>query len=82
MCSRCNSSPGENAGSLGLSGRESIGLTGLSGTAVGDLVGRELTVTADGRSFKVLLRVDTPGEAGYLCHGGILPFMVRALAKA
>ncbi len=75
-------SPGESAGSLGLSGRESIELTGLSGAGAVDLVGREVTVTADGRSFKVVLRVDTPGEAGYLCHGGILPFVVRALAKA
>jgi aconitate hydratase len=74
--------PGESAGSLGLSGRESIELTGLSGAGTADLVGRELTVTADGRSFKVVLRVDTPGEAGYLSHGGILPFVVRALAKA
>jgi aconitase A len=28
----------------------------------------------------VMLRVDTPGEAEYLWHGGILPFVVRALA--
>ena len=75
-------SPGESAGSLGLSGRESIDLTGLSGACVADLVGRELTVTADGRGFKVVLRVDTPGEAGYLWHGGILPLVVRALAGA
>jgi aconitase A len=29
----------------------------------------------------VTLRVDTPGEAEYLWHGGILPFVVRAIAK-
>jgi aconitate hydratase len=75
-------SPGENAASLGLSGRESLDLNGLSDLGAGELVGRELTVAADGHSFKVLLRVDTPGEAAYLRHGGILPFVVRALARA
>ena len=75
-------SPGENAASLGLSGRESLDLNGLSDLGAGELVGRELTVAADGHSFKVLLRVDTPGEATYLRHGGILPFVVRALARA
>ncbi len=74
--------PGENAELLGLTGRESIELTGLSGASVGELVGLELTVRADDRSFKVVLRVDTPGEAGYLWHGGILPFVVRTLVKA
>ena len=48
--------------------------------SLAELVGRELTVAADDRFFKVVLRVDTPGEAGYLWHGGILPFVVRALA--
>jgi aconitate hydratase len=71
---------GEGAASLGLSGREVIDITGLSGTSAGDLVGRELTVRADGRDFRAVLRVDTPGEAEYLWHGGILPFVVRALA--
>jgi aconitate hydratase len=73
-------SKGENAESLGLTGRESIDVTGLSGISLGDLVGRELTVLADGRPIRVTLRVDTPGEAEYLWHGGILPYVVRALA--
>ena len=71
---------GENAASLGLSGREVIDVTGLSGASAADLVGREVTVRADGRDFRAVLRVDTPGEAEYLWHGGILPFVVRALA--
>ena len=73
---------GESAESLGLSGLESIEVTGLSGALPDELVGRELTLVADGRSIRVVLRVDTPGEAEYLWHGGILPFVVRALAKA
>jgi aconitate hydratase len=75
-------SPGENAASLGLTGRESIEVTGLAGATVADLVGREVTVHADGRPIRVVLRVDTPGEAEYLWHGGILPFVVRTLATA
>jgi aconitate hydratase len=72
--------PGDNVESLGLTGRESIEVTGLSGASIAELVGRALTIAADGRVFKVVLRVDTPGEAEYLWHGGILPFVVRALA--
>ncbi len=57
-------------------------MTGLAGATVPDLVGREVTVHADGRPIRAVLRVDTPGEAEYLWHGGILPFVVRALATA
>ena len=73
--------PGENASSLGLTGRESFDIKGLTGASPAELVGLELTVAADGRGFKALLRVDTPGEAGYLWHGGILRFVVRAFAN-
>ena len=72
--------PGENAASLSLTGHESVEVTGLRGISRGELVHRELAVRADGRSIRVVLRVDTPGEADYLWHGGILPFVVRALA--
>ncbi|MGD0943238.1 MAG: aconitate hydratase AcnA [Acidimicrobiales bacterium] len=73
---------GENAESLGLTGRESIEVTGLAGASPEKLVGHELTVRADGRSIRAILRVDTPGEAEYLWHGGILPFVVRTLASS
>ena len=73
-------SPGESAESLGLTGRESIEVTGLAGCSRDELVGRELALRADGRLIRVVLRVDTPGEAEYLWHGGILPYVVRAMA--
>jgi aconitate hydratase len=73
-------SAGDSAASLGLTGRETIAITGLSGVERSELLGRELTVLFDGRPVAVVLRVDTPGEADYLWHGGILPFVVRALA--
>jgi len=71
--------PGDNAASLGLTGHESIEVTGLTGVSLDELVHRELTVRADSTPIRVVLRVDTPGEADYLWHGGILPFVVRAL---
>ena len=36
------------------------------------LVPREITVTAEGRSLQAVIRIGTPGEAGYRWHGGIM----------
>jgi aconitate hydratase len=41
----------------------------------------KLTVTAGGKAFQVLARVDTPAEVEYLLHGGILQYVLRSLAK-
>ena len=46
-----------------------------------------VTVTAtagDGsvKSFKATVRIDTPDEADYYRHGGILQYVLRQLAKA
>jgi aconitate hydratase len=73
---------GDTADSLRLTGRESMAVTGLSCASPDDLIGRELTVVADKRPFKATLRVDTPSEAQYLWHGGILPYVVRTLAAS
>jgi aconitate hydratase len=48
------------------------------------VAGRELTVrarTADGktRTFQAIVRIDTPQEARYYQHGGILPYVLRQL---
>ena len=61
--------------SLGLTGRETFTITGL-----GDLP-RELTVQADDKRFDVRVRIDTPKEADYYRHGGILQYVLRQLAK-
>jgi len=71
--------PGENASALGLTGRETFDITGVSGAGSGDLVGRELSVTAGETRFTVKLRIDTPSEAEYYRHGGILHYVVRQL---
>jgi aconitate hydratase len=39
-----------------------------------------VTVTADGREFGAIVRLDTPREREFVRHGGILPFVVRRLA--
>jgi aconitate hydratase len=75
-------SAGESVESLGLTGEEEFSITGVaSAGGEGALVGRELTVRADDTEFRVKLRIDTPSEAEYFRHGGILPFMVRELAR-
>jgi aconitate hydratase A / 2-methylisocitrate dehydratase len=70
---------GESASSLGLTGHEVFDITGLSGLAPGQPIPHQLTVNADGRPFQVRVRIDTPKEADYLHHGGILPFVARQL---
>ena len=66
--------PGENAESLGLTGREEFSITGLEGGEAD-----EVTVRADGKEFRVRLRLDTPREREYFRHGGILQYVLRRL---
>jgi aconitate hydratase len=79
---------GENVQSLGLTGREMIDIEGIAGLASDDLVGREISVRARpegeaaAREFRTKLRIDTPTEAEYFSHGGILRFVARQLAPA
>jgi aconitate hydratase len=49
----------------------------LAGADAKSLIGRRLPVKADARTFEVVLRIDTPMEAEYLRHGGILPYVLR-----
>ncbi|HLH47267.1 MAG TPA: aconitate hydratase AcnA [Acidimicrobiales bacterium] len=70
---------GESAETLGLTGEEEIGVTGLAGLGPDDPLPRELQVTADGKQFTVTLRIDTPKEADYFRHGGILLYVLRQL---
>ena len=39
-----------------------------------------MTVTADRNEFEARVRIDTPKEAEYFRHGGILSFVLRQLA--
>ncbi|NUQ75908.1 MAG: aconitate hydratase AcnA [Polyangiaceae bacterium] len=73
---------GEDAASLGLTGRETFDIGGIAE----DLVpGKVLQVVATGeggarKSFSVLTRIDTPNEVDYYQHGGILQFVLRQLS--
>jgi aconitate hydratase len=71
---------GDSAESLGLAGQEVFDVTGLEAVGSGPLPQR-LTVEASGKVFEVLLRVDTPVEAEYYRHGGILPYVLRQLRR-
>jgi len=71
---------GDNAGNLGLTGMESFDIAGLQ-----DGKAQLTTVTAtsaDGTEtvFEARVRIDTPQEFEYYCHGGILHYVLRQLA--
>jgi aconitate hydratase len=72
---------GADVVSLGLNGHESFSIRGLEGAEVSDLTGARLTMQADDSSFDVLVRIDTPMEATYFRHGGILRYVVRQLVS-
>jgi len=69
---------GESASSLGLTGSETFTVSGITAMNSGG-VPKEVTVTADGKSFTAKVRIDTPGEADYYRHGGIMQYVLRSL---
>jgi aconitate hydratase len=76
---------GETAESLGLTGEETFSSTGV--TALNDgTTPKTVRVTAeaggaDKTEFDAVVRIDTPGEADYYRHGGILQYVLRSLLK-
>ena len=76
---------GQSAESLGLDGTEIFFITGLTALNEGTTP-RTVAVRAektDGSviSFDAVVRIDTPGEADYFRHGGILQYVLRSLAR-
>jgi aconitate hydratase len=69
---------GDSAASLGLEGTEVFSIAGITALNTGG-VPKELTVTAGDKSFTAKVRIDTPGEADYYRHGGIMQFVLRSL---
>jgi len=69
---------GETAASLGLDGSEEFTIVGVEELNKG-LTPKEVSVTAGSKSFKARLRIDTPGEADYYRHGGIMQYVLRSL---
>ena len=69
--------------SLGLTGFEQITIAGLDDTMAPRAVLMVKAVGADGvvKTFSARSRIDTPEELNYFRHGGILPYVLRNLAK-
>jgi aconitate hydratase len=73
---------GQNAQSLGLTGKESFEIIGLNGGAA-----KMVTVVATPPNgapikFEARVRIDTPKEREYFQHGGILHYVLRQLASS
>ena len=69
---------GQNPSTLGLKGDEVFAISGITALNSGG-VPKEVTVTAGAKTFKAKVRIDTPGEADYYRHGGIMQFVLRQL---
>ncbi len=72
---------GQNAASLGLTGRESYDIAHSGDTLEPGSTVEVRAVADDGsvKSFEALVRVDTSIEAEYYQHGGLLPYVLRRM---
>ncbi len=70
--------PGVNAQSLGLKGDETFTITGIEELNHGTTP-KSVKVQAGDKSFDAIVRIDTPGEADYFRHGGIMQYVLRSL---
>ena len=71
---------GENAASLGIKGDEVFDISGITELNNGSTP-KTLRVKCGEISFDAVLRIDTPGEADYYRHGGIMQYVLRSLLK-
>ena len=68
-----------SASSLGLTGEEVFAISGLAEPMNAGSLPSEVAVVADGIEFSARVRIDTPKEADYFRHGGILQYVLRQL---
>ncbi|MBW8173447.1 aconitate hydratase [Ornithinimicrobium sp. Arc0846-15] len=77
---------GDTAESLGLDGTETFAIAGITALNDGDIP-KTVKVSAtkvdggDTVEFDAVVRIDTPGEAGYFRNDGILQYVLRSLAN-
>ena len=72
--------PGESMEALGLDGDETYSIIGLEGSSsVPDEVTVQVESKGQTREITTVVRIDTPAEAAYYGHGGILQFVLRQL---
>ncbi|MGB6155604.1 aconitate hydratase AcnA [Castellaniella sp.] len=69
---------GQNADTLGLRGKETFEITGIEAFNDGKAP-KTVRVKAGDVEFDALVRIDTPSEAAYYRHGGILQYAIRQL---
>jgi len=76
----CQFKDGQNAQSLGLTGRETFDITGLEGGESREA--KVVATAADGsrKEFTVTVLLLTPKEREFFRHGGILQYVLRQLA--
>jgi len=72
---------GQSAKNLGLSGSETFDITGIEELNDGGIP-KLLRVKAGEVTFDAKLRIDTPGEADYYRHGGIMHYVLRSLLNS
>ncbi|HEV7585507.1 MAG TPA: aconitate hydratase [Solirubrobacteraceae bacterium] len=79
---------GQSAGSLGLTGEELFTITGLAeamadgGAPPSTVHVRAERAGGEAIEFDAVVRIDTPREADYFRHGGILQYVLRQLLAA
>ena len=68
---------------LGLTGEEIVSIRGLENLSPRTTLTVELYRPSDGRiaRFPVICRIDTPTELEYFKNGGVLPYVLRNLAR-
>ena len=72
--------PGESAAALGLTGKETFDVRGIEEMNTGTIP-NAVTISADDKEFRAVVRIDTPGEADYYRHGGIMQYVLRSLLR-
>jgi aconitate hydratase len=73
---------GQTADSLGLTGTETFAITGVTGLNDGSTPATVKVSTDSGIEFDAVVRIDTPGEADYYRHGGILQYVLRKMLES
>ena len=76
--------PGQTAETLGLTGRETFDIAGLSGTLVPRQKVKVRATREDGSvlEFTAIARLDTPVDVDYYKNGGILQTVLRNLVRS
>jgi aconitate hydratase len=73
---------GESARTLGLTGQETFAVEGIEELNSGKIPNEVVVTAGTDKRFRAVVRIDTPGEAEYYRHGGIMQYVLRSLLSA